>query len=263
MRRRSSLETAVGPHARSVRARLQASRSGRIGFAIREVPSDAAAVLDIGCGQGWVLGELPVAARRVGVDTDGTLIAVGRVERPGCDLRVIDGCELPFADAEFDVVLLGDVIEHVGAANKQLVIDEALRVLKDDGRFILTAPHAGLLAFLDPLDYKRRFPSVYRLFERRRGHAPSTPHKVGHQHITLSEIMGYIGGRAEVTCVEYCGFAPMFDLLIGLTVALRLFVPLSESIDRRLASGAALETSIPAPRFLALHMRLVARRTHR
>ncbi len=259
----TAMASAAGPYRRSLRCRLATSGSGRIGFAIREVPRDAAAVLDIGCGQGWVLGELPATARRVGIDTDVALIAIGCAERPDCDLRAINGTELPFADAEFDAVLLGDVIEHVGQANKQQVIDEALRVLKDDGRLILTAPHAGLLAFLDPLDYKRRFPEIYRLFERRRGHGPSTPHDVGHQHVDLAEITDLIGGHAELTRVEYSGATFFCDLLIGLVIVLRLFIPLPIAIDRPLGIGAACESSIPAPRFLALHMRLVARRVNR
>ncbi len=263
MPRIAALATAAGSHRRSLRSRFSTIRSGRIGFAVREVPPDSGAVLDIGCGQGWVLGELPAAVRRVGVDTDEELIAIGREERPDCDLRVIDGAQLPFGEAEFDVVLLGDVIEHVGDENKQHVIDEALRVLKDGGRFIVTAPHAGVLAFLDPLDYKRRLPAVYRRFERRRGHAPSTPRAIGHRHVTLVEVVGLLGGRAELVRVEYSGPTPVFDLLIAGVVALRLFLRLPESIDRPLALGAALETSIPAPRFLALHMRLVARRVPR
>jgi 2-polyprenyl-3-methyl-5-hydroxy-6-metoxy-1,4-benzoquinol methylase len=52
----------------------------------------------------------------------------------------------PFTDDEFDVVILSEVIEHVGEENKRGVVDEAHCLLRGGGLFIFTAPYAGTFA---------------------------------------------------------------------------------------------------------------------
>ena len=100
-------------------------------------------LLDIGCGQGRLLKLLASRAHRVvGVDIDPDARRFARAEMllaglPNCTLRQGDMFSLPFADAEFDTIILDDVL--AGARNPQKVLAEALRLLKSDGRILLLA----------------------------------------------------------------------------------------------------------------------------
>jgi ubiquinone/menaquinone biosynthesis C-methylase UbiE len=53
--------------------------------------------------------------------------------------RVADAGSLPFPSNTFDLVLISDVIEHVGNPDK--VVQEALRVAKKNGRVYVTVPN--------------------------------------------------------------------------------------------------------------------------
>ena len=73
-------------------------------------------LLDVGCGRGRMLKLLASRARRaVGVDIDATARQLARAELmlaglPNCSLRQGDVHRLPFADAEFDTVILDDLL---------------------------------------------------------------------------------------------------------------------------------------------------------
>ncbi|MGB5578304.1 MAG: class I SAM-dependent methyltransferase, partial [Woeseiaceae bacterium] len=100
-------------------------------------------LLDIGCGQGRLLKLLATRAHRVvGVDTDPDARRFARAEMllaglPNCTLRQGDMYALPFADAEFDTIILDDVLGSAGQPQKALA--EALRLLKSSGRILLLA----------------------------------------------------------------------------------------------------------------------------
>lgn len=96
----------------------------------------AAAVLDVGCGTGWLARHFP---RYTGID--GSPDAVGRAVSAGRD--VIQGDvsgQLPFADASFDGVIIKDLLEHV--ADPAGTVREALRVLRPGGLVFASSPDA-------------------------------------------------------------------------------------------------------------------------
>ncbi|MDH3305350.1 MAG: metalloregulator ArsR/SmtB family transcription factor [Gammaproteobacteria bacterium] len=100
-------------------------------------------LLDIGCGRGRLLKLLASRAHRVvGVDIDPDARRFARAEMllaglPNCTLRQGDMFSLPFADAEFDTIILDDVL--AGTEQPQIALAEALRVLKSGGRILLLA----------------------------------------------------------------------------------------------------------------------------
>lgn len=51
--------------------------------------------------------------------------------------------QLPYKDNTFDIVIVSELLEHVFYPDKVLI--EAIRVLKKDGRFLLTYPNSGAL----------------------------------------------------------------------------------------------------------------------
>lgn len=97
-------------------------------------------LLDVGCGIGTISLELQQKGFEVrGVDF--SRVGVGKCLEKGLDAICsdVDKDGLAFADKSFDVVWAGDVIEHV--FDPIFLFEEMARVLKDDGRILLTVPN--------------------------------------------------------------------------------------------------------------------------
>lgn len=99
-------------------------------------------VLDIGCGDAYLIAGLQSSCGRIkGVESEEVAVALAtEVVRPWPHCTIAQGnCyALPFADKEFDIVLLTDVIEHL--TDPAACLAEIVRVLKHDGVLILTTP---------------------------------------------------------------------------------------------------------------------------
>jgi ubiquinone/menaquinone biosynthesis C-methylase UbiE len=86
-------------------------------------------VLDIGCGT----NELARAYRSRG----GSAIGVDVLPWPGTDV-VCDTTTLPFPDRHFDTVAMLACLNHVPQSKRGQVLQEARRVLKDEGQLLIT-----------------------------------------------------------------------------------------------------------------------------
>ncbi len=98
-------------------------------------------LIDIGAGRGRLLKLLGTRAQRaVGVDIDADARQLARAELllariENCSLRHGDMYDLPFADGEFDTVILDDVLND--AERPMVAIAEARRLMKAGGRLLL------------------------------------------------------------------------------------------------------------------------------
>lgn len=109
----------------------------RLDLMARLVAQEApTSVLDVGCGAGLLLERLVTlhAARYVGVDAAPSHPASGWTYRSA---DVTQG--LPAADGEFDLVLAGEVIEHVPDPDSLLA--EIRRVLAPGGTLVISTPN--------------------------------------------------------------------------------------------------------------------------
>ncbi len=98
------------------------------------LPPDAKSILDVGCGDGFVLSALPNTCRVVGLDTSSE--ALSHVTR-GALIGSIT--QMPFPDNAFDLVMTNDVIEHLAEEEYQASLREIARV---SAKYILvTVPH--------------------------------------------------------------------------------------------------------------------------
>jgi ubiquinone/menaquinone biosynthesis C-methylase UbiE len=109
-------------------------------------------MLEVGTGSGGIahyFGTHPTLR----CDVTAVDVCDSRSVRDGYVYEQVQGVDLPFADATFDVVITNHVIEHVGdAAAQRKHLTEIRRVMKPDGigyvavpnRWMLTEPHFHL-----------------------------------------------------------------------------------------------------------------------
>ena len=96
-------------------------------------------VLDVGCGSGDIALKIQNMGYHVsGVDFSSVAIDIALKSGLQCQVADIDG-GLPFGNNAFDVVWLGDVIEHV--FDPIFVLKEVHRVLVNGGTLLATVPY--------------------------------------------------------------------------------------------------------------------------
>jgi SAM-dependent methyltransferase len=98
-------------------------------------------LLDLGCGTGTSFAELSDEKREmrwVGLDIMDSQEVISRA-RANLAFCAYDGVHIPLADQSVDIVYSRQVFEHV--RHPQLVIEEAHRVLKQNGVFVGSTSH--------------------------------------------------------------------------------------------------------------------------
>lgn len=102
--------------------------------------------LDYGCGLGHIIGYfLEEDICIYGVDMSQESVNVvnkkfeGRHNWGGA--KVFDGKRLPYEDDTFDLITCTEVIEHILPKHMELFLSELKRILKPDGKLLLTTPN--------------------------------------------------------------------------------------------------------------------------
>ncbi|HEX8794292.1 MAG TPA: class I SAM-dependent methyltransferase [Polyangiaceae bacterium] len=118
--------------------------------AARRLGSNAR-VLDVGCGDGWLLEELARSGLRCeGLDVSGEAVAIATRRGLRARRTDLDGTTLPVDDGSFDLVLCLDVLEHLFAPDRVML--ELRRAVSPTGRVIIAVPNGlnlfNRLAFL-------------------------------------------------------------------------------------------------------------------
>lgn len=114
-------------------------RYGRVlGFISKEKAGGK--LLDVGCST----GQFMYWAKNSGFDCKGVEINKRTAEvAKQNSFQVFNGFlkDAPFEKKSFDVIFLGDVIEHVN--NPRLFLDQALSFLKEDGLLVISTPNVN------------------------------------------------------------------------------------------------------------------------
>lgn len=127
-------------------------------------------LLDVGCYDAASTVEWLRSAEAVfGIDTHQAVLG----GNPKVRRAMASAAALPFTTASFDTVVCSEVLEHLPFELERPTIEEIHRVLSPGGRLLLTTPHSGAFAWLDPMDVKRRL-----------GLRPGK----GHKHYSVQEI---------------------------------------------------------------------------
>lgn len=126
------------------------SRNDLITWALRRYCPEAADFLEVGCGTGFVLTGIHDAAphlRLTGTELFSEGLDFARARVPNATLEQVDARDLPY-DADFDVVGIFDVLEHIKEDTD--VLPELHAALRPGGRLLITVPqHRWLWSPID------------------------------------------------------------------------------------------------------------------
>lgn len=179
-------------------------------------------LLEIGCSTGYLTGHfLGRAERTVGLDINVRALAAARRRHPDVPAVCSEVERLPFADRSFDAIVMLEVLEHTGSDGA--AIAEVRRVLKVGGTLILSTPHTGAFAFLDPHNlrraFQRRCPRGYAVAARfaRFENGQYTENLVRHRHYRLEEVVSLLQPDFALRTV-YRGGLLLYPLL-GATIS--------------------------------------------
>jgi 2-polyprenyl-3-methyl-5-hydroxy-6-metoxy-1,4-benzoquinol methylase len=99
-------------------------------------------VLDVGCSSGDLARRLVErGASVIGIDTDEQAAAEARAVCEQVLVGDVETMELPFPDESFDLVLCGDLIEHL--RDPEHFLSRICPLLRRGGRLLLTTPNVA------------------------------------------------------------------------------------------------------------------------
>lgn len=117
-------------------------------------------ILNIGALGGWYenyIMENDEYAQLVGLDLPGTYIkALQKTYENHAKITFVEGSvlDLPFEKNSFDIVAMWEVMEHLPKGSELFSLMEINRVLKKDGKLLLSTPYADIRSRLfDPAWY--------------------------------------------------------------------------------------------------------------
>lgn len=116
-------------------------------------------LLDVGCSEGIIQYFIGDKVKNLyGIDNSKSELR--RAEARGFITKQVDfdSEKFPFMDSFFDVVTCLDVIEHV--KNPKFLLREIHRVLRPDGKLIISTPNIRFSDHLFKLIFKGRFPKT-------------------------------------------------------------------------------------------------------
>ena len=138
----------------------------------------------------------PIAEKLTGIDIE-----------PSDNKNIIQGnMETYSFGKKFDVVVLGDIIEHVN--NQGLLLENVYKHLKDDGVLIITTPNA-------------KWPTVFR--------AANSTHTLWHDKSTLEVVLKRYSFRIK-EFKYYCGNKKNYNVLFKILASRQQMLAICEKI---------------------------------
>ncbi|MEM7222071.1 MAG: class I SAM-dependent methyltransferase [Pseudomonadota bacterium] len=165
--------------------------------AFRRAMAGARDHLDIGCGPGTFIATLEGGIRSRGIDIAQPQIDFARSHYAGGErsFEVAGDLPLPYEDDSFDAITIIELIEHLPAEQNQALIAEALRVLRPDGKLLVSTPNYGSC-----------WPIIEALVNRLGPTSYEDQHITHYRRASLHRLLEAAGGRA-VSVRPYMGLA--------------------------------------------------------
>jgi ubiquinone/menaquinone biosynthesis C-methylase UbiE len=107
-------------------------------------PGPEEMVVEVGCGAGVVLEQIPTT-KRIGLDLSGFILQKTRQRLGSRHAQLIQANaeSLPFAEGQFTKLVCTEVIEHV--LSPATVVEELARITSPNGVIVITIPNEALI----------------------------------------------------------------------------------------------------------------------
>ena len=141
-------------------------------------------VCDVGCGRhaAFLRSISTVAKKCIGIDKKASTISYSNIEIKNFELDD----KIPLEDESIDVVTLLAVLEHLD--NEKEILSEIKRILKRDGRLLITVPTERAKFILEFLAFRLRVVSREELMDHRRYYS----------HDKLDKLLAGVGFNCSV-----------------------------------------------------------------
>jgi len=114
-------------------------------------------ILDIGCSYGWFEKFIGKKAKEIiGIDLYEKDLKIAEKEVNLKNIKFEKGSALDlkkFKENYFDIVAMFDVIEHIPKYTEELALKEIKRILKKNGKLLISTPANNFSNFFDPAWY--------------------------------------------------------------------------------------------------------------
>jgi SAM-dependent methyltransferase len=189
---------------------------GRTSIICSLLPEHPERLLDVGCGP--IDCNYPYAGKARHVtcidwSPRSNNSVPSNVECVNADFTQID-----LAQDAYDFVIAADVFEHILLEQERLFVSKCVSVLKPGGSMIISVPHRGTFACLDPYQVKPTIHRILRWLGMYEGvHNGCCDIRKGHKHYSLEELAAAFL-PLRVSRVVYFGY--FFDPLVNWAFAL-------------------------------------------
>jgi SAM-dependent methyltransferase len=113
-------------------------------------------ILDIGCSEGFFLGDVTISGLKVGIEKDLDSLIAGRSERSNVNFVCADASNLPFCQNSFETVVMIGVMPYLDKPREVLL--EVHRILTHQGQVeISTASVQWFYRYLNIYNWKYKF----------------------------------------------------------------------------------------------------------
>lgn len=106
-------------------------------------------VLDLGCGEGFLMFSLPKLKKIVGIDISEVALSRAKEllkDRPNIQIIQGNAQNLNVADESFDKIMCSETLEHLPSPRKAM--KEMYRVLKKNGLAVISVPDEKRIKFI-------------------------------------------------------------------------------------------------------------------
>lgn len=125
---------------------IRYTENKRINLALKMLsPSETDRILDVGCGEGYILNRIKKGIL-FGLDISDTALSSAKEKlknKSNIYLLKNNVQNTPFKDNSFDKILCTELLEHV--ISPENVVSEIARVSKKDAIIVITIPNEGLI----------------------------------------------------------------------------------------------------------------------